>query len=91
MLHVLDPAYSWFNQDPGCEWKGGEWFEAEIKKRVYESSVERVVFLGDSMGGAGALRFCHLSNFTLSFTPQIDLIGYEAVKRADFTAEAKRR
>ena len=36
------------------------------------------------MGGAGALRFCHLANFTLSFTPQIDLVGYEAVKRSDF-------
>ena len=48
------------------------------------------MFLGDSMGGAGALRFSHLSNFTLSFTPQINLVGYEAVKRVDFTMEVKK-
>lgn len=90
VLHVLDPAYSWFNQDPSCKWKGGEYYENEIKKRIYDTSVERVIFLGDSMGGAGALRFCHLANYTLSFTPQIDLVGYAAVKRSDFKLSTKK-
>ena len=90
VVHAMDPAYSWYNQDPECRWEGGDFFEKEIKKMVYAGSYKNVVFIGDSMGGAAALRLSHLANFTLAFTPQIDVEHYEAVKRLDFTVERRR-
>jgi hypothetical protein len=42
------------------------------------------------MGGAAALRFSHLANYVLAFTPQIDVEKYEAVKRLDFDVPKRR-
>ena len=90
VLQIIDPAYSWYNQDPSCQWKGGEFFSSEIKKAVRLGGYSNVVFIGDSMGGAAALRFSGLADYVLAFTPQIDVEKYEAVKRLDFTAERRR-
>ena len=87
VLSVLDPAFSWYNQDPTGEWRGGEYYEKLITGEL--AGYKKVMVMGDSMGGAGALRFCHLADACLVFTPQIDLRGYSAVKRLDFGEHVK--
>ena len=45
--------------------------------------------MGDSMGAAAALSFCHLADSCLAFTPQVDVRGYSALKRLDFKEQDK--
>jgi len=89
VLHVLDPAFSWYQQDPSCEWKGLEYYHNQIKELT--SSYHRVMYLGDSMGGAAALLFADLADKVLVFTPQIDISTYDAIKRKDFPSHLRSR
>jgi hypothetical protein len=86
VLHVMDPAFSWYCQDPEWEWKGGEYYLWELSR--YLTDDRAVFYLGDSMGAAAALRFSSLANGVLAFTPQID--KYEAISRLDFSLTAKK-
>jgi hypothetical protein len=85
VLNVLDPAFSWYCQDPSCQWKGGEYYDEELRSLVQD--YQGVMFLGDSMGGAAALRFSALATHVLAFTPQVDITTYEAITRNDFSVE----
>jgi hypothetical protein len=87
ILHVLDPAFSWYCQDPSCQWRGGEYYSSQLSE--YVRDYESVMFLGDSMGAAAALRFSELADVVLAFTPQVDISHYDAITRLDFTAEVK--
>ncbi|GMI40884.1 hypothetical protein TrCOL_g4345 [Triparma columacea] len=89
VVHVMDPGYSWWNTGAGTGWDMGEWYEGEVREIIEGGGYGKVAMLGDSMGGAGALRFSGLADFTLAFTPQVDLRGYKAVKREDFGEERK--
>jgi hypothetical protein len=84
VLNVLDPSFSWYCQDPSCQWKGGEYYQDRLKEVV--EGYKGVMFLGDSMGAAAALRFSTLATNVLSFTPQVDISNYEAITRSDFTS-----
>jgi hypothetical protein len=87
ILYVLDPSFSWYCQDPTCQWKGGDYYYKELKKRL--KKYEAVLFLGDSMGAAAALRFSSLANAVLAFSPQVDISYYEAITREDFTTDIR--
>lgn len=87
VLHVMDFAFSWYCQDPTCEWKGGEYFEHEL--RNWTKNYQSIFFLGDSMGATGALRFSQLAKAVLAFTPQIDVSNYAAVTRSDFSSDRR--
>jgi Phytanoyl-CoA dioxygenase (PhyH) len=89
VLHVMDFAYSWYCQDPTCSWKGGDYYERELQSRLQPYA--KVLFLGDSMGGSAALRFSHLAHAVIAFTPQIDVVHYEAVTRLDFTKDRREK
>lgn len=88
VLYVLDPACSWYCQDPSCNWKGGDYFYKELQARFQQ--YEAVLFLGDSMGAAAALRFSSLANEALVFSPQVDISSYEAITRSDFSIKIRR-
>jgi hypothetical protein len=87
VLHVLDPSFSWYCQDPTCQWKGGEYYEQELARRLKD--YKHVMFLGDSMGAAASLRFSKLANKVLAFTPQVDIHHYEAITRTDFSSSIR--
>jgi hypothetical protein len=87
VLHVMDYAYSWYCQDPSCTWNGGEYYMDELRKRLQPYT--KILFLGDSMGGAAALRFSQLAHTVIAFTPQIDVVQYDAVTRKDFTIQRR--
>jgi Phytanoyl-CoA dioxygenase (PhyH) len=89
VLHVMDFAYSWYCQDPTGSWNGGDYYERELQSRLRPYA--RVLFLGDSMGGSAALRFSYLAHSVIAFTPQIDIVHYEAVTRADFPKDRRQQ
>jgi hypothetical protein len=89
VLNVLDPAFSWYCQDPSCQWKGGEFYQGRLKDLL--EGYTGVMFLGDSMGAAAALRFSSLATNVLAFTPQVDISKYEAITRSDFTVEIRQK
>jgi hypothetical protein len=75
VLHVMDPAFSWYCQDSECEWNGGKYYNSELTR--YLADYHAVFYLGDSMGAAAALRFSSLANGVLAFTPQGTWKGQE--------------
>ena len=90
VLQVLDPSFSWYCQDPTCQWRGGEYYAAELAQRL--EAYDKVMFLGDSMGAAAALRFSQLVDqhgAILAFTPQLDISTYPAITRTDFAQETR--
>lgn len=89
VLYVLDPACSWYCQDPSCTWKGGNYYYKELQSRFQQ--YEAVLFLGDSMGAAAALRFSSLASAALVFSPQIDISSYEAITRSDFSIDVRQK
>ncbi len=89
VLYVLDPAKSWYFQDPGCTWTGFEYFESEISNVIAAGGYKHVLMMGDSMGGSGALLFSHLATRVLAFVPQCELQQYPMCTRRDFTANAR--
>jgi hypothetical protein len=89
VLHVLDPAFSWYCQDPTCSWKGSEYYYTELQKRT--ENYEATLFLGDTMGAAAALRFSTLADAVLCFSPTIDISQNNAIKRSDFTPELRQK
>eukprot|EP01043_Picozoa_sp_COSAG02_P024526 COSAG02_NODE_1342_length_13169_cov_11.075905_5_plen_1026_part_00 len=82
VLHVIDPSSTWWSQDPGCRWDGFSYYQQEVAARV--AGYDRVLVLGDSMGGGGALMLAPLAHRVLCFTPQLDLASYPAITRTDF-------
>ena len=88
ILNVLDPAFSWYCQDPSCDWKGGEYYERQLAELL--EGYKGVMFIGDSMGAAAALRFSSLATNVLAFTPQVDISQYEAITRVDFPQSVRR-
>lgn len=89
VLYVLDPARSWYSQDPACTWSGFEYFESEISKVIASGGYKHVFMMGDSMGGSGALLFAHLASRVLAFVPQCELEQYRMCTRRDFTPKAR--
>jgi len=87
LLWVMDPAFSWYNQDPSCQWQGGDYYSQELKRHL--RGYQRVFFLGDSMGAAAALRFSSLADNVLAFTPQVDISKYPAITRLDFPSSVR--
>jgi len=88
VLHVLDPAFSWYMQDPTCQWKGYKYYQSKLQS--YTKGYVSVMFLGDSMGGAGALCYSTLADTVLAFTPQVDISQYEAITRKDFSISVRK-
>lgn len=88
VLHVMDPAFSWYCQSPECDWKGTNYYLAQLTKLT--SHYKSVMYLGDSMGAAAALRFSSLADRVLAFTPQVDISSYNAITRKDFSLSTKK-
>lgn len=89
VLCLMDFAFSWYCQDPNCQWNGGQYYEKELSS--WTEKYQAVFFLGDSMGAAGALRFSTLADTVLAFTPQVDISSYEALTRTDFTLTRRKQ
>ena len=87
-MHVLDPAFSWYCQDPSCSWKGCEYYFHELQRKI--QGYDAILFLGDSMGAAAALRFSLLANMVLAFTPQVDIASYTSITRNDFSVDVRK-
>ena len=83
VLHVLDPAFSWYLSADDGSWRGPAFYREKLEGFV--AGYGAVLFLGDSMGGSGALAHCDLATATLAFTPQVDVAAYPAVARHDLT------
>ena len=67
---------------------GGAWWDATLAELC--APYQKVVLLGDSMGGTAALRFARHADAVVAFVPQIDLRDFPApCDRADFH-DAKR-
>ena len=49
VLFVMDPANSWYCQNPGCTWTGYAYYADELCKRIENGGYQRVLLLGDSM------------------------------------------
>jgi hypothetical protein len=89
VLHVLDPSFSWYTQDPTCSWQGYEYYSKQLETLL--ADYRGVFYLGDSMGAAAALRFSLLADAVLAFTPQVDITSYEAITRADLSLAVRVR
>jgi len=87
-LFVMDPSCSWYWNCPNGSWEGFAYYEAQIATMA--KGFRRVVMLGDSMGGSGALLYSHLATLVISFVPQVDLEADIHVRREDFTPPRKR-
>jgi len=70
-LFLTDPLQSWYLNDPDNGWKGYEYHEQKIKEIT--SKYDKVLFIGNCMGGTGALLFSHLATRVLIFNPHVDL------------------
>jgi len=70
-LFITDPLQSWYLNDPENQWKGYEYHEQKL--RDLTRKYDRVMFIGNCMGGTGALLFSHLASHVVVFNPQNDL------------------
>jgi Phytanoyl-CoA dioxygenase (PhyH) len=89
VLHVLDPSFSWYTQDPTCSWQGYDYYYKQLETLL--ADYKGVFYLGDSMGAAAALRFSLMADAVLAFTPQVDITSYEAITRADLSLTVRQR
>lgn len=84
-----------YQQDPTCKWDGFAFYEKRLIEIIAKGvggkggGYERVLVVGDSMGGAGALLFSHLATRVLCFTPQVEVSDYKAINRLDFTQDRR--
>ena len=62
---------SWYLNDPENKWEGFKYHEARLSEFV--KNYKYSLFVGNSMGGTGALLFCHLASAVIVFNPQVDL------------------
>ncbi|KAH8055388.1 hypothetical protein JL722_8296 [Aureococcus anophagefferens] len=62
VLHVLDPAFSWYLSADDGSWRGPAFYREKLEGFV--AGYGAVLFLGDSMGGSGALAHCDLATAT---------------------------
>lgn len=67
-LFVVDPTRSWYR---GGEEEGYDYYKQRIAE--FSSRYEKVLLLGDSMGGTAALLFSGLATAVHAFTPQVNL------------------
>ena len=70
------PFDVYFVVDPGRQWFGGGTADAApfaTRLARVAARYRRVVMLGDSMGGTGALLFADMATRVLAFCPQVDL------------------
>ena len=89
VAHALDTAKTWYCSNPMTgELDGGAWWDATLAELC--KPYQKVVLLGDSMGGTAALRFARHADAVVAFVPQIDLRDFPApCDRVDFD-DAKR-
>jgi hypothetical protein len=77
ILYVSDTARSWYGGD-GFEGDGdmGERAVRKWRAAILEisESYSRTIHLGDSMGASAALLFSDVSDVSLAFCPQVDLV-----------------
>ena len=91
VAHALDTAKSWYCSNPTTgDFDGGAWWDAALAELC--KPYQRVVLLGDSMGGTAALRFARHADAVVAFVPQIDLRDFPApCDRADFDDARRER
>jgi len=84
VAHALDTAKSWYCSNPTTgHFDGGVWWDATLAELC--APYQKVVLLGDSMGGTAALRFARHADAVVSFVPQVDLRDFPApCDRVDF-------
>lgn len=86
IAYALDTSQSWFSTNPMTgSFDGGAWWDSELYDLC--SPYSRVCFIGESMGGSGALRFArHCTDSVVALVPQINLEEFSSPIRADFTS-----
>eukprot|EP00440_Ansanella_granifera_P006008 gb/GFBE01006519.1/.p1 GENE.gb/GFBE01006519.1/~~gb/GFBE01006519.1/.p1 ORF type:complete len:259 (+),score=27.61 gb/GFBE01006519.1/:1-777(+) len=89
VVHAMDTAQSWYCTNPITgEYDNGAWWEHKITELCRDYS--EVCLLGDSMGGAAALRFAsHATKSVVAVVPQVDVTSFKLCRRRDFSAERK--
>lgn len=84
VLFVADPSQSWYQKDSHGNFDGFREYERRI--HMATRPYDKVSFVGDSMGGSGALLFSHLATESVvAFSPQINLDGDAHVSRCDMS------
>jgi hypothetical protein len=84
VAHALDTAKTWYCSNPMTgHFDDGAWWDATLAELC--KPYQKVVLLGDSMGGTAALRFARHADAVVAFVPQIDLRSFPApCDRVDF-------
>ena len=88
VLHVVDPAYSFYLQDPKGSWQGRQYHQTQLRRHT--TRYKHVFFIGDSMGGSAALLFADLADSVLAFVPLLALEGCPQAEREDFPLHLQR-
>jgi len=91
VAHALDTAKSWYCSNPTTgHFDGGVWWDATLAELC--APYQKVVLLGDSMGGTAALRFARHADAVVAFVPQVDLRDFPApCDRVDFDDARRER
>jgi len=70
-LYVMDPTgMTWYLQDPTSNWNGYKYYESEL--RQITKNYSKCMFIGNCMGGSGALMMSHLATKVVVFNPHVD-------------------
>ena len=91
VAHALDTAKTWYCSNPMTgHFDDGAWWDATLAELC--KPYQKVVLLGDSMGGTAALRFARHADAVVAFVPQIDLRDFPApCDRVDFHDAGRER
>lgn len=81
VLQVLDPASSFFCQDPDCEWSGCDYYQSTLEELL--QNYQTVMFVGEGSGASAALQFSSISDRVLAFAPVIKLSPCVGAQRID--------
>ena len=81
VLAFADTADGWYTQDGDARWRGA----TEVRRALISATrhADRVIFIGDSMGGAACLRFARFADLVVAFSPQVRLRGDPYVGRPE--------
>jgi len=70
-LFVMDPTgMTWYLQDPDSRWEGYKYYEEKLLQITKNYS--KCMFIGNCMGGSGALMMSHIATKVVVFNPHVD-------------------
>jgi len=73
-LYLADPQQSYYLNEPTQKWDGFDYHQKLLRDVV--KRYKTVVFIGNCLGGTGAILFAHLADVVIAFNPLIDLNAF---------------